>query len=376
VIFFNCFTAENRLAKYSAVNRFKLQKLTDPVAALNLKPGEAKGKIADVYRGIVNESVSKATWEKYSSGCKAFACFEASQCTSYDWPLSQATCRHFAIWCSTVKKLQPSSIKTYLSALKFAHGIRGLSSKHLDEDPIMTMILKGITHHSLSNPSSPTRRVVTFSLLRTIGDRIARTDWDPLSKQVIWAASTVAFFGSTRLGEILASEDQAFSLSSDLTWNDVRVTSSGSFLLRIKQPKSGEKEGEYVDIFPFKGYNCCPVKALLRLRDLQKAEGVFDPSKPVFRFASGAYLTTTRFNKVLAELLRDVCIPGMDTISCHSFRAGIPSILSLFPELATSDMIKGWGRWQSDCYMRYTRLQLPQREKIFATIADALRTAG
>jgi hypothetical protein len=64
----------------------------------------------------------------------------------------------------------------------------------------------------------------------------------------------------------------------------------------------------------------------------------------------------------------------MDSISCHSFRAGIPSLLSLFPDLATSDMIKGWGRWASDCYSRYTRLQLPQRERIFATIADALRT--
>jgi hypothetical protein len=61
-------------------------------------------------------------------------------------------------------------------------------------------------------------------------------------------------------------------------------------------------------------------------------------------------------------------------VSCHSFRAGIPSTLSLFPDLASSDMIKGWGRWESDCYTRYTRLQLPQRERIFGYIADALTT--
>jgi hypothetical protein len=41
----------------------------------------------------------------------------------------------------------------------------------------------------------------------------------------------------------------------------VLLTPSNSFLIRIKQPKTGEKEGEYVDLFSFSGYGCCPVKA-------------------------------------------------------------------------------------------------------------------
>jgi hypothetical protein len=233
--------------------------------------------------------------------------------------------------------------------------------------------MKGITHESLSHQKSPTRRVMTFSLLLTLGDIIAATDWDPLDKQVVWSAATTSFFASTRLGEILASETNAFSPSSDLTWKDVALTEGNSFLIRIKQPKSGEKEGEYVDIFPFSGYRCCPVKALKKLRTLQKEKGIYDPSLPVFRFASGSYLTPPRLNRILSKLLVDICRPGIDSISCHSFRAGIPSILSLFPELVTSEMIKGWGRWHSECYIRYTRLQLPQRQKIFGKIADALR---
>jgi hypothetical protein len=145
-------------------------------------------------------------------------------------------------------------------------------------------------------------------------------------------------------------------------------------LLRIKQPKSGEKEGEYIYIFSFSGYHCCPVKALKKLKELQKSAGVYDTNKPVFVFGSGAFLTPSWLNKILSKLLQDVCVPGLDTISCHSFRAGIPSLLSLFPNLATRDMIKGWGRWASDCYSRYTRLQLPQRQSIFSTIADVLQT--
>jgi hypothetical protein len=215
---------------------------------------------------------------------------------------------------------------------------------------------------------------VTFPLLLTLGHRIALSQWDPLSKQVIFTACTTAFFASTRMGEILACEEQSFDSSSNLTWGDVLFTDSNSILLRLKQPKSGEREGEFVDLFPFPGYNCCPVKALKLLAFLQKEYGVYCLSQPVFRFPSGSFLTQSHFNKVLAVLLGDICTPGLNTITCHSFRAGIPSTLSMFPDLASSDAIKGWGRWKSECYTRYTRLQLPQRANIFAQIAAALHS--
>jgi hypothetical protein len=368
------YAAAVRLAKYSVAPRFSLQNTVDPVQALNLQPVDANSPIAAIYKGIINASVSKATWAKYSSGCKAFACFEAYSRSSYDWPLTVATCRHFALWCFYERKLQTSSIKTYLAGLKFAHHIRGLPSDHLTGDSILAILLKGLTHEALTTAKSPTRRVMTFPLLLILGHKIAVSPWKPLSKQVIWAAALTSFFGSTRLGEILASEEKAFSPTSDCTWEDLQLTTSNSFLLRIKQPKSGEKEGEYVDIFPFSGYNCCPVKALQKLKNLQTMEGVFNIKKPVFTFGSGIFLTTAKLNRVLSTLMSDICSSGIDTISCHSFRAGIPTLLSLFPDLATSDMIKGWGRWSSECYVKYTRLQLSQRERIFASIATALRT--
>jgi hypothetical protein len=251
-----------------------------------------------------------------------------------------------------------------------------MSSDHLEKDKTLALLLKGALHHSLLIPSvSSTRRVVTFPLLITLGHRIAQAPWDKLSKQVIWAACCTAFFGTTRLGEILASEENDFSPASDLTWADVRFTDlPDSILLRLKQPKSGEKEGEFVDLFPFNGYNCCPVAALRELRAQQVEAGIYHPSLPVFRFKSGAYLTAPHFNKVLANLLSDICSPGGNTISCHSFRSGIPSLISTFPDLATSDLIKGWGRWKSECYTLYTRLQLSQRSNIFEKIAAALKT--
>jgi hypothetical protein len=48
---------------------------------------------------------------------------------------------------------------------------------------------------------------MAFSLLLGLGDKIAKSSWDPLAKQAVWAAATTKFFASTRLGEILASEE-------------------------------------------------------------------------------------------------------------------------------------------------------------------------
>jgi hypothetical protein len=351
-----------------------LQWLLDPAAILDPSISQ-DAKLSEDFRNLMNSSVTGGTWGKYSSAFNAFTSFEAYNCTSYEWPLSTDVCRAFVVWGKSVRKWQHTTIKAYLAGLKFIHHLKGLQCSHLDSDPIILLLLKGAEHQAFSNPSlSPTRRVVTFPMLLLLANRIAKSDWDQVSKQVIYTAATTAFFASTRLGEILASAERQHSLESDLLWEDVMFTPGDSILLRLKQPKSGAREGEYVDLFKFPGYKCCPVKAMKKLRQLLEGAGQCDPQLPVFRFKSGANLTMQHFNGVLAGLLSDVCKPGTDSISCHSFRAGIPSTLSLFPDLASEDHIKGWGRWKSDAYKNYTRLQLTQREGIFGRIAEALRT--
>jgi hypothetical protein len=174
------------------------------------------------------------------------------------------------------------------------------------------------------------------------------------------------------MGELLSDHDNSHDPTSDLTWQDVKMNSSDSFLIRLKNPKSGESQGEFLDIFPFVQYPCCPVASLKALQHEQAQAGLFRADLPVFRFSSGKNLTPRRFNTILADLLSDICSPSTNTISCHSFRAGVPTALSLHPELASSDDIKGWGRWNSDCYMRYTRLRHDQKRAIFDKIATAL----
>jgi hypothetical protein len=128
---------------------------------------------------------------------------------------------------------------------------------------------------------------MTLPLLLTLGRRIAATDWPALDKQVIWAAATTGFFGSVRMGEILASAEKSFSPAFDLLWQDVRCSSSNSLLLHLKNPKSGIPGREKVDLFEFPGYDCCPVMALKNLRKKQIQAGNTEESLPVFRFSFG-----------------------------------------------------------------------------------------
>ena len=360
--------------KYSVLHRYPIQLLPSMSRPADKYPFAQAGISQQTLMNILNASVAKSTWEKYSSALNTFFAFESACGKSFQWPISVDICRAFIAWCHAIRHLQPSTIRSYLSALKFAHTIQGLPHDHISDDQITALLLKGVAHiSSTEKPQSNTRRVVTFPLLLLLGHRIAVTSWSPLTKQVIWAAATTGFFASARMGEILATSDTMHAPASDLTWNDIKQSSATSLLLRLKQPKSGE-QCEFVDLFPFPGFNCCPVAALRSLKAKQIATGIFDPAMPVFRFHTSRNLTQTQLNRTLANLLPDLCSPGDNTITCHSFRAGIPSTLSLFPHLASDDMIKGWGRWQSDCYTRYTRLKLPQKEKIFSSITEALQS--
>ena len=95
---------------------------------------------------------------------------------------------------------------------------------------------------------------------------------------------------------------------------------------------------------------------------------------PVFSFENGKYFTPAGLNTSLGFLLSDICSPGENSISCHSFRAGIPTALSFFPDLVSSDDVKGWGHWSSDCYEKYSRLKHHQKQSIFEKIAAAIRS--
>ena len=127
-----------------------------------------------------------------------------------------------------------------------------------------------------------TRKVMTLPLLKILGNEIAKSDWESNSKQVVWSAFTLAFFGSFRMGELLSPQENSFSPKDTLLWKDVKFLSPSHIIVHIKTPKSRLPDGEFVDIFEFGGHNVCPVKVLARLRDSMYVDqdSPFRPSWP------------------------------------------------------------------------------------------------
>jgi hypothetical protein len=92
---------------------------------------------------------------------------------------------------------------------------------------------------------------MNLTVLKIFGHRVAKSDWSPGSKQVVWAAVTTAFFTSARMGELLSPNEASFDPNSTLLWDQVLFRKEGGITLHIRLPKIASKEGDFLDLYPF-----------------------------------------------------------------------------------------------------------------------------
>jgi hypothetical protein len=235
--------------------------------------------------------------------------------------------------------LKPASLKSYLASLALYQKLRNLDSTAC-HNITSKMIIKGAENLAVYNvKSSKNRNVATLPVLKILGNELAFCNWDKANKQLFWTTACLAFFGSLRIGELLPHNEHNFDPATTLLWGDIKILDE-SILLHIKSPKSKNHGGDYVDIFPFAGHNCCPVKALLCLKKLSVHSS--DPNKPVFIFNNCKNLTKPIFNSTLNKLLSKKLNKFGGQYTGHSFRAGIPATLARFPEIAADEHILGW----------------------------------
>jgi hypothetical protein len=317
--------------------------------------------------------LSDNTWKKYCSGWKAWLEFENFVEKKFEMPLAIEDFRTFAVWCSSHRNLSDCTIKSYMYSVSLAHALKGLDCVDYNADKLLKLILNGAKNRrELEKNSHLSRRTVPFSTLLLIGHRISLSNWSEISKQVIWTACTVGFFTSVRMGEILSSNVTNFDCNSTLLWKHLKFFDNNEILMYIPSTKTSKCKGEFMEVFPFPDHSCCPVKTLKKLMALHIQENLFDLDKPVFMFGSGQYLTPSKLNAVLKELLCDIYVPGVNTISCHSFRSALPSLLHTHPSVFSSSEIQSWGRWQGMSYLVYLKLHRKNRRYTFSKIVNIL----
>jgi hypothetical protein len=330
-------------------------------------------QVPEAARAYIRASITAGSWKKHNSAMSCLCSYEKAVGGDISWPLSPAIVCGFAAWALSDKDLKPSTVRSYISSIAAVHELRGLNSAPCS-DPLVKRVLKGAENLSFyKSISSDSRKVMTLPLLKLLGHEISKTSWTSDSKQVFWSACVTAFFGSFRFGELLSPTEWGFNKDETLLWSDVKL-SSESVLIHVKVSKSRGVQGEYIDLFPFPGHNCCPVKSLLLLRKtcLSRCNVTNFISQPVFAFSSGKLLTSRKLNEMLEILLKPHLGQQAALIQGHSFRAALPSAMANNPDMAGVEDIKSWGRWSSDSFKLYTRLKLNQKRNIFDKITSIL----
>ena len=295
-----------------------------------------------------------------------------SQKTGADisFPLSSKTVIDFTGWCKIAKKLKPSTIRSYISSIAMAHKLRNLDHSNCTNF-ISKQMLKGMENLDFyETRTKKSRKVMTLPLLKLAGSEISRMGWPPESKQVIWTILTTAFFGSFRMGEILSKSEKSFNPAEDLLWEDITFRDDNSILIRIKVPKNRKIDGEYIDLFQFRGHQCCPVASLKKLRKMCFKKGM--EKYPVFMLKNSKLVTPKEINKILPQLLQRYMGSSANEYLGHSLRPALASALANDPELASDSEVRKWGRWCSNSYLLYCHLKIEQKRFLFGKITNVL----
>lgn len=241
-----------------------------------------------------------------------------------------------------------STIKTYLSAVRYLHILNGLPEPRANPMPKLNLVERGIRRAKATEEPRRLRLPITPLILRQLKSLWSSRaeDFDTV---MIWAACCTAFFGFFRIGEITMDNQTAAKAHcvavDDIAVDDHRTPTVVRIHLRHSKM---DQFGKGVDVYMGRtGDDLCPVSAILAyLARRRNAPG------PLFRTRDGRFLTKAMFTSRLREALSTL---GYEATSYagHSFRIGAATTAA---ERGIEDsVIKMLGRWDSSAYQLYVR---------------------
>jgi len=311
-------------------------------------------------------TVTAKSWSKYKTAYKKFQKFNTETNSNISWPIDCKKINGFVLWCLRKQNLSSATIKTYVLALSRIQNTKGFGKIPFKNSIAEKLILGAKNSNIGLKKASKKSAAVTFKKLCTIRKSIKKSFPKKTDRLPIWACMCVAFFGSFRMGELLSSKCKSFDKTSTLLWENIEKHKK-HWKIHIKNPKS-KNENETVFLFKFPIKKLCPLRALKKLEKSQKKSHTFRENLPVFRQNSGQNITKTFVNSILSEIFQN----NKYTVSCKSFRCGIPTSLGNCPDIANDQHIKAWGRWNSKSFLRYEHFDLYQKEWIFQKIILSL----
>ena len=242
-----------------------------------------------------------------------------------------------------------STIKCYLSAVRHLQISRGFGDIFASSFPRLQYVLRGVRRLQGSH-SKRQRLPITPDILRAL-----HRHWSPQTRQfdvsMLWAACCMGFFGFLRAGEFTVDSLQCFDPDTHLTPRDVSVDSRvrpSLISLLIKQSKTDPFRRGTVIYMGRTDNVLCPVAAVLSYLARRG-----DHPGPLFLFEDGSPLSRSRLVSELRKALSSIGL-NCDVYAGHSFRIGAATTAA--SRGLEDSTIKSLGRWRSDAYQSYIRL--------------------
>ncbi len=333
-----------------------------------------KGKWGKSFEALCSHGLAKSTWGKYTAAVRLFKIFCREQGENFKLPISPITSNSWIVWATGGRRVGAGTMKAYLAALHSIGRIFEASQGSRGAEKLLLAGAENLARHSGAQRRK--RAPLTFAVLKRLTSELAEKNWRHFSKLTIRSFCCAGYFGSFRAGELLAKDRWSFDRFSDLTWGDVATIAdenggSSSMTLHIKETKTRVAGGERVELFRFEDPRLCPVRALEQLASAQKAAGIWDKEKPVFRFGSGKNLTVSRASKIIKILLKNTEFRE-ENLSASSLRSGVPTDMESRPDLFKDTQIKSWGRWRSGAYRLYMKRENVRKRDIYRRLSCML----
>ncbi len=313
----------------------------------------------------LSASLADTTKQSYGTGLRSYLSFCDMHGYANAWP---ATWKTVCLWMTWLgDRVQPNTVRAYLSALDTAHEMAGEVPPVRGQDipPLLERVYRGIKR-TRGMMAKTIRRPITTALLRQMYPYMQHHMSDHAS---IWAAMCCGTYGLLRMGEFTAGNNRAKCLRiCDLTFTDAQgITVAAHSLLPSFVPSHASLFIGASKMDPFrKGVNvllASPVVLAALMSHLTLHEHKHIPSSPLFLMSDGHALTRDTAVAATRRLIECIGLtPG--EYAGHSYRKG--GAQSLIDAGTPIHLLKTMGRWESECYRLY--LTMPIR-----SIVDAAR---
>ena len=250
------------------------------------------------------------------------------------------------------QQLSPSSIRLYLSSLRFLQISSGGQDPCLAEFPRLHYVIRAVKRQ---NPAyrRPSRLPITPAILRHL-HAVWSVPPRSIDSYMLWAACCLGFFAFLRSGEFTCSSSSAYS-SSMLSWGDIHVNSHSRpeyLVITLRHSKTDVFDSGVTLYVGATGDMLCPVAAVLAYLAMRPSS-----PGPLFIFEDGRPLSRVH---LVAAIRQGLASAGVDVsrFSGHSFRIGAATTAA---QVGIPDsLIQTLGRWKSSAFLSYIRTPIPR----------------